>query len=71
MLSAFHPDAVAYHFQATNDVIDRDGEDEVMVKYHERLIRHEWPVKEAKVESGADKAGPALKHEDGLPALLL
>jgi ketosteroid isomerase-like protein len=98
MLSAFLPDAVAYHFHgtirghaemrkffaedypyliegvtrhATNHIVDRDGEDGVLVKYHEQLIRHAWPAKGGKVESGAEKAGPALKHEDGLPALWL
>ena len=56
---------------ATNHVVDRDGEDEVMVKFHEQLIRHAWPAEGGKVESGAEEAVPALKHENGLPAFWL
>jgi len=50
---------------ATNHIVDRDGEDGVVVRYHEQLFRNVWPT-----DVGSD-AGTAGERMDGLPALWL
>ncbi|KAK3646471.1 hypothetical protein LTR56_008569 [Elasticomyces elasticus] len=50
---------------ATNHIVDRDGEDGVMVRYHEQLFRNAWPAEVS------DAAGAAEERTDGLPALWL
>jgi hypothetical protein len=48
---------------ATNHIVDRDGEDGVMVRFHEHLVRYAWPA-----DADGVKAGEAARSNDGLPA---
>jgi hypothetical protein len=52
---------------ATNHVVDRDGEHEVTIRYHQHLVRYASP-KEGQKAPG-DHAGSLLEHESGLPSI--
>lgn len=46
---------------ASNHIVDRDGDDGVTVRYHEHLVRYAWPEEDAQEHNRA--------KDDGLPGI--